>query len=74
MEEQSFGARKPIFTQGDEGRSLYVIVSGRVRVHSGDQELAQMDKGKAESAPLCFRLDVGMLFSSGSTGTLDFDE
>lgn len=45
MEEQSFGARKPIFTQGDEGRSLYVIVSGRVRVHIGKQELAQMDKG-----------------------------
>lgn len=45
MEEQSFGARETIFMQGDEGRSLYVVASGRVRVHIGKQELAQLDKG-----------------------------
>ncbi len=45
MEEQSFQARSTIFNQGDDGRSLYVVVSGRVRVQVGTQEVAQHDKG-----------------------------
>lgn len=45
MEELQFPAKHTIFTQGEEGRSLYVLVSGRVRVHIGNRELAQLEQG-----------------------------
>jgi CRP-like cAMP-binding protein len=45
MEEKPFAARSTIFMQGDEGRSLYIIAAGRVRVHIGPRELAQFEKG-----------------------------
>lgn len=45
MDELSFPARHTIFTQGQEGRSLYILVSGHVRVHVGDRELARLEKG-----------------------------
>ena len=45
MDELSFNTRYTIFKQGQEGRSLYIVVSGRVRVHVGDQELAQLSRG-----------------------------
>ncbi|WP_072620396.1 cyclic nucleotide-binding domain-containing protein [Spirulina major] len=46
MDELSFPSDHTIFEQGEEGRSLYIVISGRVRVHSGDRELARMDAGK----------------------------
>lgn len=45
MDELSFPANHTIFTQGEEGRSLYVVVSGRVRVHIENNELAQLSEG-----------------------------
>ena len=46
MDELSFGAKHTIFREGQEGRALYIVVSGRVRVHlADDQELAQLEKG-----------------------------
>ena len=45
MDELSFPAQHTIFTQGQEGRSLYIVVSGRVRVHLGEQDLAQLEQG-----------------------------
>lgn len=45
MEELSFPANHTIFTQGEEGRSLYIIVEGSVRVHIGDRDLAKQAKG-----------------------------
>src|SRR5919202_5748247 len=45
MEELSFPADHTIFTQGEEGRSLYIVVSGLVRVHIGDRDLAQLKQG-----------------------------
>jgi CRP/FNR family transcriptional regulator, cyclic AMP receptor protein len=45
MEELSFPAKHTIFTKGQEGRSLYIVVSGRVRVHIADQDLAELEKG-----------------------------
>ncbi|MBD1905725.1 Crp/Fnr family transcriptional regulator [Funiculus sociatus GB2-A5] len=45
MDELSFPAQHTIFTEGQEGRSLYIVVSGRVRVHLGDRDLAQLDQG-----------------------------
>jgi CRP/FNR family transcriptional regulator, cyclic AMP receptor protein len=40
MEELEFPAKHRIFTQGEVGRSLYIVLSGAVRVHIGDRELA----------------------------------
>ncbi|WP_421659293.1 Crp/Fnr family transcriptional regulator [Leptothermofonsia sp. ETS-13] len=45
MDELSFPANHTIFTEGQEGRSLYIVVSGRVRVHIGNQEIVQLDRG-----------------------------
>ena len=45
MDELSFPASHTIFTEGEEGRSLYIVVSGRVRVHLRSQELAKLDQG-----------------------------
>jgi CRP/FNR family transcriptional regulator, cyclic AMP receptor protein len=45
MEELHFPAKHTIFTQGEEGRSLYILVSGRVCVFSGNRELAQLQQG-----------------------------
>lgn len=45
MDELSFPAKHTIFTEGQEGRSLYIVVSGRVRVHIGDRDLAQLAQG-----------------------------
>jgi CRP/FNR family cyclic AMP-dependent transcriptional regulator len=45
MDELSFPANHTIFTEGQEGRALYIVVSGRVSVHLRGQELAQLQKG-----------------------------
>ncbi|GAB4284462.1 MAG: hypothetical protein Fur0025_15260 [Oscillatoriaceae cyanobacterium] len=45
MDELSFPRDYTIFTEGQEGRSLYIVVSGRVRVHIGNRDLAQLDQG-----------------------------
>ncbi len=45
MDELSFPTNHPIFTEGQEGRSLYIVVSGRVKVHIAERELAQLDQG-----------------------------
>lgn len=45
MDELSFPKKHTIFTEGQEGRSLYIVVSGKVRVHTGDRDLANLGKG-----------------------------
>jgi len=45
MDELSFPSKYSIFTEGQEGRSLYIVVSGEVRVHIGDRDLAQLQQG-----------------------------
>ena len=45
MNEVSYPTGKTIFAQGQEGRSLYIVVAGKVRVHLGDKDLAILDKG-----------------------------
>ncbi|MBF2034610.1 MAG: cyclic nucleotide-binding domain-containing protein [Leptolyngbyaceae cyanobacterium T60_A2020_046] len=45
MDELSFPANHTIFTEGQEGRALYIVVSGRVSVHLRGQELAKLEKG-----------------------------
>ncbi|MFM9960432.1 MAG: cyclic nucleotide-binding domain-containing protein, partial [Planctomycetaceae bacterium] len=39
LEEQEFAAEQRVFEKGDLGTSMYVIVSGKVRVHLDDREL-----------------------------------
>lgn len=39
LEEQEFEAGQRIFEKGDLGTSMYVIVSGKVRIHIDDREL-----------------------------------
>jgi CRP/FNR family transcriptional regulator, cyclic AMP receptor protein len=47
MDELSFPGNQTIFTEGQEGRSLYIVVSGTVRVHlgTGERELAKLSQG-----------------------------
>ncbi|MDA0266797.1 MAG: Crp/Fnr family transcriptional regulator [Cyanobacteria bacterium] len=45
MDELSFPSSHTIFTEGQEGRALYIVVSGQVSVHLRGQELAQLDTG-----------------------------
>lgn len=45
MDELSFPAKHTIFTQGQEGRSLYIVVKGQVRVHIGERDLANLGPG-----------------------------
>lgn len=45
MDELSFPPNHTIFTEGQEGRSLYIVVSGTVKVHIGDRELAKLSQG-----------------------------
>ncbi|MGB3691462.1 MAG: cyclic nucleotide-binding domain-containing protein [Spirulinaceae cyanobacterium] len=45
MDELSFPSQHNIFQQGEEGRSLYIVVSGSVKVHIGERDLAQLEEG-----------------------------
>ena len=46
MHELQFPANYTIFKQGEEGRSLYIVVSGTVKVHIGEKKLAEVEQGK----------------------------
>lgn len=45
MEEVLFDPGYTIITEGQEGRAMYIVVSGRVSVHLNSQELAQLADG-----------------------------
>ncbi len=45
MNEVSFQGGRMIFAEGQEGKSLYIVVMGKVRVHLGEKDLAILDKG-----------------------------
>jgi CRP-like cAMP-binding protein len=47
MDELSFPTNYTIFRQGEEGRSLYIVVSGQVKVHIGNKILAEFPKGES---------------------------
>ena len=44
-EEVQYEANSPIFAEGDYGDSLFIVVSGNVKIHKGQQELAMLGKG-----------------------------
>ena len=45
LEEMDFEAGETIVTQGDVGRSMYILVRGRARVHVGDHTLSEISEG-----------------------------
>jgi hypothetical protein len=45
LEEQEFKAGEPIFTKGETGRCLYIVIDGRVRVHDGERTLNHLGEG-----------------------------
>lgn len=46
MDELSFPANYAIFRQGEQGRSIYIVVSGKVKVHIGKKILEEVNQGK----------------------------
>ena len=45
-EEVEFGPETEIFRNGDVGRSLYIVVDGRVRIFDGERVLAVLGEGE----------------------------
>ncbi|MGB3491671.1 MAG: cyclic nucleotide-binding domain-containing protein [Elainellaceae cyanobacterium] len=45
MDELTFAPNQTIFRQGERGQSLYILVSGRVKVHIGDRTLIELPQG-----------------------------
>lgn len=45
MDELTFSPHQTIFRQGERGQSLYILVSGRVKVHIGDRTLIELHQG-----------------------------
>lgn len=45
MEEVHFPAGTTIFNQDDEGRQLYILAEGRVKIHLGDIQLGELGRG-----------------------------
>jgi signal transduction histidine kinase len=46
LTEHTIKKQEIIFRKGDEGHSMYIIVSGTVRVHVGDHVLTRLGKGR----------------------------
>ncbi len=70
MDELSFPTNHTIFTEGKEGRSLYIVVSGRVKVHLDDRELARLQQGACFGEMSLFDAEP----RSASVTTLDICE
>lgn len=45
MDEVEFPTNHRIFTEGEEGRSLYIVVAGLVKVHISERELVRLQQG-----------------------------
>jgi CRP/FNR family cyclic AMP-dependent transcriptional regulator len=70
MDELAFPEGHTIFTHGQEGQSLYIIVEGRVKVHIGDRILAELGKGKCFGEMAVFDSEP----RSASVTTLEYCE
>ena len=46
MIDQTFNAGETFIQQGEDGDTLYIILNGRVRIHSGSHTLAELDAGQ----------------------------
>ncbi len=47
MDELTFPGNHPMFRQGEEGRSLYIVISGRIKIHVDNRQLAVFSKGES---------------------------
>jgi CRP/FNR family transcriptional regulator, cyclic AMP receptor protein len=47
MDELTFPSNHSMFRKGEEGRSLYIVISGRIRIHVDDRQLAVFSKGES---------------------------
>ena len=45
MDEHAFPSNYTIFKQGQEGRSLYIVLSGKVKIHIGNKTLIEFTQG-----------------------------
>ncbi len=45
LEEVDLHPGDSLFRKGDLGRSLYIVVEGRIRVHDGERTLAALEEG-----------------------------
>lgn len=45
LEEVGLEQGETLFEKGDLGRSMYLVVNGRIRVHDGDRTLATLEGG-----------------------------
>ena len=45
LEEVTYPATTTLFEQGDYGDAMYIIIAGRVRVHSGGRTLTNLEQG-----------------------------
>ena len=41
MEERTFRAKQQIFIQNEEGRSMFIVASGKIKIHLGDRVLQE---------------------------------
>ena len=41
MEERTFKAKQQIFIQNEEGRSMFIVASGKIKIHLGDRILQE---------------------------------
>jgi CRP-like cAMP-binding protein len=46
LNEVTTEAMENVFMKGDEGRSMYIILSGKVKVHDGDYNFAELSTGQ----------------------------
>jgi CRP/FNR family transcriptional regulator, cyclic AMP receptor protein len=47
MDELTFPSNHSMFRKGEEGRSLYIVISGRIKIHINDRQLAVFSKGES---------------------------
>jgi CRP/FNR family transcriptional regulator, cyclic AMP receptor protein len=47
MDEVMVPANHLIFRHGEEGRSLFIVVSGRIKIHIGNNQLAIFSQGES---------------------------
>lgn len=46
LRETSVSAGQPIFAKDDDGRSMFVIATGNVRIHDGDHDFSRLSDGE----------------------------
>ena len=75
VEQVSFEAGQTIFNKGDPGDSLYVIVSGSVKITDGERLLSELHEGEAfgELALLDPEPRLGTAAAAEATGLLRLD-